>query len=134
MTDNFHNAVVTVGPKAPLEIHRYPTVAPGPEEVQVRVQWTSSTPLHLHQADGGLLVEPPMILGSSSAGVVVAAGREVTHLAVGDPVFGFTRQNDKEKAHQEYVTAPAWCYGKVCLRKQRDRHRRRAFYNCSSLH
>lgn len=51
-----HSAIVTVGVKAPLEILHVPTVSPRGNQVRVRVEWTASTPLDLHQNDGGLLV------------------------------------------------------------------------------
>lgn len=51
-----HRAVVMVGIKKPLEIMEVPTVKPEGDEVRVRVEWTASTPLDLHQNDGGLLV------------------------------------------------------------------------------
>lgn len=51
-----HEAVVMVGIKKPLETLRVPTVTPQGDEVRVHVEWTASTPLDLHQADGGLLV------------------------------------------------------------------------------
>lgn len=51
-----HKAVVMVGIKKPLSIADVPTVQPQGDEVRVRVEWTASTPLDLHQNDGGLLV------------------------------------------------------------------------------
>lgn len=51
-----HKAVVMVGIKKPLDIADVPTVQPQGDEVRVRVEWTASTPLDLHQNDGGLLV------------------------------------------------------------------------------
>jgi NADPH:quinone reductase-like Zn-dependent oxidoreductase len=87
-----HPAVVTVAKGAPLEIHQVPTVKPKEGEVRVRNEWTASTPLDLHQADGGLLVNPPQILGDGVAGIVVEAGPN-SRLSVGDRVFGFTYRN-----------------------------------------
>ncbi|OCK73912.1 GroES-like protein [Lepidopterella palustris CBS 459.81] len=101
-----HSAIVTVGLKAPLEIHQVPTVAPQEGEVRVRVEWTASTPLDLHQNDGGLLVKHPQVLGDGIAGLVVEAGPAVKRLQVGDKVFGFAWREQKEKAHQEFSTVP----------------------------
>ena len=81
-----HSAVVTVAAHAPLEILRVPTVAPGVGEVRVRVEWTASTPLDLHQNDGGLLVKHPQVLGDGIAGTVVEVGPEVNNLKHGDKV------------------------------------------------
>lgn len=113
MTARTHSALMIVGPRQPYEIHQVPTVAPQADEVLVKVLWTSSTPLDLHRADGGLLVDPPFIGGSSCAGVVVEAGSAVDRLKPGDRVFGFGRQEPKEMPHQEFVTGGAWSFGKV---------------------
>lgn len=81
-----HAVVVTTAARAPLEIHQVPTPEVGEGEVQVRVEWTASTPLDLHQSDGGLLVQHPQALGSGSAGSVVKVGLGVKNLKVGDKV------------------------------------------------
>ncbi|KAK7756224.1 hypothetical protein SLS62_001817 [Diatrype stigma] len=112
-TTRTHSALMIVGPRQPYEIHQVPTVSPQADEVLVRVLWTSSTPLDLHRADGGLLVDPPFIGGSSCAGVVVEAGAAVDRLRPGDRVFGFGRQEPKEMPHQEFVTGGAWSFGKI---------------------
>lgn len=101
-----HDAVVTVGIRAPLEIHKVPTVTPGKGEVRVRVEWTASTPLDLHQNDGGLLVKHPQVLGDSVAGTIVEIGPDVKRLKLGTRVFGFTWRNQTEKAHQVYCMTP----------------------------
>jgi NADPH:quinone reductase-like Zn-dependent oxidoreductase len=101
-----HAAVVTVATRAPLEIRQVPTIHPSEGEVRVRVEWTASTPLDLHQADGGLLVKHPQVLGDGVAGTVVEVGPGVKRLKVNDEVFGFTWRSQKEKAHQTYATVP----------------------------
>lgn len=108
-----HAAVATVGLKAPLAIVQVPTVTPTGEQVRVRVEWTASTPLDLHQNDGGLLVKHPQVLGDGTAGTVVETGPEVKNLSVGDKVFGFTWRSQQEKAHQEFCTAEEWLFAKV---------------------
>ncbi|KAI1439526.1 GroES-like protein [Annulohypoxylon stygium] len=113
MAARTHDALVIVAPRAPYEIHQYPTISPVEDEILVHVKWTASTPLDLHQADGGLLVEPPYRTGSTSAGVVVEVGPDVKHFNVGDRVFGYAHQQPKWKAHQEYATAPEWVFAKV---------------------
>ncbi|KAI1384810.1 GroES-like protein [Hypoxylon trugodes] len=113
MSGKTHNSLVIVAPRAPYEVHQVPTITPTGDEIRIHVKWTASTPLDLHQADGGLLIEPPQRTGSSSAGVVVEVGPDVKHLKVGDRVFGFAHQQPKWKAHQEYATAPEWVFGKV---------------------
>ncbi|MCJ1311654.1 hypothetical protein MMC25_005327 [Agyrium rufum] len=99
-----HKAIVTVAVRAPLEIMEVPTVQPVGREVRVKVQWTASTPLDLHQNDGGLLVKFPQILGDSVAGIVEEVGLRVRNLAVGDQAFGFCFAELKCGGQQEFVT------------------------------
>lgn len=141
MSTRTHNAVATVAIRAPLEIIQVPTVQPVNREVRMRVEWTASTPLDLHQNDGGLLVKHPQILGSSVAGTVVEVGPEVRNLAIGDQVsqteklefypristvltraqvFGFCFEEAKCKAQQEFVTVPETSLGKVNNKKGSD--------------
>lgn len=108
-----HPAVVTTSIHGPLETVQVATIPPSVGEARVRVEWTASTPLDLHQNDGGLLVKHPQVLGDSIAGTVVEAGAEVKSLAVGDKVFGFGWREQKEKAYQEFVTMPEFLLGKV---------------------
>ncbi|MDI1491298.1 MAG: hypothetical protein OHK93_002507 [Ramalina farinacea] len=108
-----HAAIVTVSPRSPLQVLQLPTPVPTANEVLIRNLWTASTPLDLHQADGGLLVTHPQVLGDGTAGTVTAVGPEVKRLKVGDRVFGFTWRNPKEKAHQEFVCAPEKLLGVV---------------------
>ncbi|KAL7626470.1 hypothetical protein AAE478_003242 [Parahypoxylon ruwenzoriense] len=112
-TTRTHNSLVIVAPRAPYEIHQYPTISPTGDEIMVHVKWTASTPLDLHQADGGLLIQYPERTGSSLACVVVQVGPDVKHFRVGDAVFGFAHQQPHWKAHQEYATAPEWVFGKI---------------------
>lgn len=108
-----HSAVATIGLKTPLAIIQVPTVKPTGEQVRVRVEWTASTPLDLHQNDGGLLVNHPQVLGDSTAGTVVEVGTDTKRLKVGDKVFGFTWRSPMEKSHQEYCTADEWQFAQV---------------------
>jgi NADPH:quinone reductase-like Zn-dependent oxidoreductase len=110
-----HYAVATVGTKAPLGIIQVPTITPTGNQVRVRVEWTASTPLDLHQNDGGLLVTHPQVLGDGTAGTVVEVGPEVKRLKVGDKVFGFTWRVQAEKAHQEFCTTDEWLLAIVSL-------------------
>ncbi|OIW35574.1 zinc-binding dehydrogenase [Coniochaeta ligniaria NRRL 30616] len=110
-----HPAVVTTAPRAPLATLTVPTVPPGPGQVLIHVLWTSSTPLDLHQADGGLLITHPALMGSSYGGVVAQLGPEQPrdHLRVGDKVFGFTFRGDEEKCHQTYMTTDWYMVSKL---------------------
>jgi NADPH:quinone reductase-like Zn-dependent oxidoreductase len=113
-----HKAVATFGPRTPLKLIDVPTITPTGNEIRVLVHWTASTPLDLHQADGGLLVQPPQVLGDGAAATVVEVGDEVKRFKVGDSVFGFTWRNQQEKAHQTYITAPENLFAFVSIRNE----------------
>lgn len=102
-----------MGTKAKLDLIEVPTIKLTGNQVRVRNEWTASTPLDLHQNDGGLLVKHPQVLGDGTAGTVVEAGPDVKRLKVGDKVFGFTWRSQVEKAHQEFVTDEEWLLAKV---------------------
>lgn len=91
-----------------------PVHPPSAGEVVVRVQWTASTPLDLHRADGGLLIPSyPFVQGAGgAAGTVVAVGSggDLKGLRVGDQVAAFAFQTAD---HQEYITIPAYLASKV---------------------
>lgn len=108
-----HFAVATVGVKAKLELIEVPTIKPTGNQVRVHNEWTASTPLDLHQNDGGLLVNHPQVLGDGTAGTVVELGPNVKRLKLGDKVFGFTWRSQAEKAHQEFVTTEEWLLAEV---------------------
>ncbi|KAK3949371.1 chaperonin 10-like protein [Pseudoneurospora amorphoporcata] len=100
-----HPAVVITAPRAPLSILYRPTEAPGPGEALVHVEWTTSTPLDLHHADGGLLIDPPHVGGSSFGGTVIALGPAPSDasvaaahnkLSVGDQVFSMAWREPRE--------------------------------------
>lgn len=123
-----HRAIAVTRPRSPLALITRPTTPPSPTEALVRVTWTSSAPIDLHRADGGLGVpsspdtEAPFILGCTFGGTVVALGSDLlsgsdsasSHLRVGDEVFGFVQDGDDRQAgFQEYVAVPAWRVSKL---------------------
>ena len=110
-----HAAIATLSKKGRLGSMQVPTIKPQGDQVRVRVQWTASTPLDIHQNDGGLLVTYPQVLGDGMAGTVVEVGDSVKRLKVGDEVFGFTWRNQGEKAHQEFCTTNEWLLALVRL-------------------
>lgn len=109
-----HQAIGAVKPRALLETFQRQTVNPGPGQVLVKSEWTASTPLDLHQADGGLgISEWPHVLGDNTAGTVVKVGDGVEHLAVGDKVFGFVWRSNQERPYQTFLTTDAYLLGKI---------------------
>ncbi|KAF4417825.1 Zn-dependent oxidoreductase [Fusarium acutatum] len=110
-------AIVLLAKRTPFAFQTVPVYPPAPGEVLVRVAWTSSTPLDLHRADGGLLIsEYPQQMGSGgAAGKVVAVGDggDLKGLSVGDRVVSFAFHGGKEANHQEYITIPAYLASKI---------------------
>ncbi|KAF4446624.1 hypothetical protein F53441_9755 [Fusarium austroafricanum] len=110
-------AIVLPAKRTLFSSQTVPVYLPSPGEVLVRVAWTSSTPLDLHRADGGLLIsEYPYQMGSGgAAGKVVAVGDggDLKGLSVGDRVVAFAFHGEKEANHQEYITIPAYLASKI---------------------
>ena len=65
-----------------------PTPAPGPEQVQIRVNWSSvcGTDLHIYMGEFKNRVKYPRILGHEFAGVIESVGSAVQNLKPGDRV------------------------------------------------
>ncbi|KAK7909184.1 Zinc-binding dehydrogenase, partial [Apiospora marii] len=113
-TPRTHLAVAFAAARQPLRAVRVPTASPQGDEILIRSRFTASTPLDLHRADGGLLQKPGDIFGSTTAGVVEEVGPGASgRLRVGDRVFGWAFQEPRFRAHQEFVTAPEWMFGKI---------------------
>ena len=84
------NPSLHVTPSHILELKSTPIPRPSPTQVLLHVRATGicGSDLHLwHRGSiGPLVVDRPCVLGHEAAGVVVAAGSAVRHLAVGDRV------------------------------------------------
>ncbi|KAF7545897.1 hypothetical protein G7Z17_g8819 [Cylindrodendrum hubeiense] len=110
-------AVALPGKRTPFVELVVPVYPPVAGEVVIRVQWTASTPLDLHRADGGLLIQKyPSLTGSGgAAGTVVAIGEggDLKGLEIGDRVVAFAFHGGKEANHQEYITIPAYLASKI---------------------
>jgi len=82
-------ACVFHGPGRPLTVEEIPDPTPGELEVVVKVGrcGVCGTDLHLTQADAGPYgAKPGTVLGHEFSGEIVALGREVSALKVGDAV------------------------------------------------
>lgn len=105
------------GKRVPYTEISTPVYPPEAGEVVVKVQWTASTPLDLHRADGGLLIPsyPAQTGSGGAAGTVVAVGPggDLKGLKIGDEVAAFAFHGGKEANHQEYITIPAYLASKV---------------------
>lgn len=85
-------AIAITGFGADPEIMQLPAPEPGPREVFVRMRAAGYNPVDVKVANGAMKgMVPftfPLILGTDGAGVVEAAGAEVTAFSPGDEVFG----------------------------------------------
>ncbi|KAI1880305.1 hypothetical protein JX265_001926 [Neoarthrinium moseri] len=113
MSARTHSALVLVGQREPFEIHQRPTITPEGSDILIDSKFTASTPLDLHRADGGLLIEPPQVLGAVTVGVVEEIGPNVTLFKPGDRVFGWAHEGNVQAAHQERITAPDWKFARI---------------------
>jgi NADPH:quinone reductase-like Zn-dependent oxidoreductase len=78
----------------PLEAVRVPVEQPATDQVLIRVAASSLNPLEYKLADLNFMGRtPPVVLGLDVAGVVVAVGKGVTGLAVGDAVAAMADLN-----------------------------------------
>jgi NADPH:quinone reductase-like Zn-dependent oxidoreductase len=114
---SFQKAVALPAKRTPLIELSTPVHPPAAGEVVVHVQWTASSPLDLHRADGGLLIPsyPSLQGGGGAAGIIAAVGSsgDLKGLKVGDRVSAFAFHGDKEANQQEYITIPAYLASKI---------------------
>ncbi|KAJ3945752.1 uncharacterized protein N0V96_004092 [Colletotrichum fioriniae] len=113
-----HKAVATPAKRAPLILLDRETTPPGPGEILILNEWTASSPLDLHRADGGLLCNHPEVMGGGAAGTVVAVGpnqdpEDAERLKPGDKIFTFAFHHFSERAHQDFATVPAYLVSKL---------------------
>ncbi|CCF44427.1 zinc-binding dehydrogenase [Colletotrichum higginsianum] len=108
-----HKAVATPAKRAPLLLIDRETRLPGEGEVLIQNQWTASSPLDLHRADGGLLCTYPEVMGGGAAGTVVTVGSGVERLRAGDQIFTFSFHDFGERAHQDFATVPEYLVSKL---------------------
>lgn len=80
-------AAVFTGPNQPLEMRELQiSDQPGPNEVLVKIAASGVCHSDLHALSGEWETPAPLVLGHEGAGVVIAAGSEVTGLEIGDHV------------------------------------------------
>ncbi|KAM0327519.1 hypothetical protein ACHAQA_005809 [Verticillium albo-atrum] len=115
-----HPAVAILAPRQPLTLIDAPTHKPQAGEVVVKVDWAAIAPYHIHQTDGGLVIDGyPYILGDTFAGTVAQVGpgpHTGPELQPGDQVVGYSFRNvdgGKEAALQTYVTLPSFLLGRA---------------------
>ncbi|KAL1839845.1 hypothetical protein VTJ49DRAFT_1076 [Mycothermus thermophilus] len=128
-----HLAIGLTSPFSPKPLSLVTLPTPShlqPDEALIRVTHTGSSPLDLHRAAGGFLVDPnraeqgQFILGTAVGGTVVALGEAAAAgavtakhdppLRVGDRVVGFVMDGDARSAgFQEYAAVQVWRLSRV---------------------
>jgi (R,R)-butanediol dehydrogenase/meso-butanediol dehydrogenase/diacetyl reductase len=80
-------AAVFVGPRKPLQLQELPDPEPGPEDVVLKIHRCGICATDLHMTEDHAFAAPPgFVLGHERGAEVVAVGREVGRLKVGDHV------------------------------------------------
>ncbi|MEL6636984.1 MAG: NADPH:quinone oxidoreductase family protein [Bacteroidota bacterium] len=93
------------GPPSDLVLREFPSPVPGPKDVLIEVRACSVNFPDTLIIQGKYQYKPelPFTPGNDIAGVVKAVGAQVTHLSVGQEVFGFVMRG----GFAEEVVAPA---------------------------
>lgn len=86
-------AAVLYQANEPLRLERVEVLAPGPEEVQVRMQAAGVCHSDLHVMKGDLPMKMPIILGHEGAGIIEAVGSRVKSVKPGDHVIPIWRMS-----------------------------------------
>lgn len=82
-----HTAIVTTA-KGEIATVQVPTIAPGPSEVLIKIEYAALIPFDTYVVDLGFFVESyPARFGCNAAGTVIKVGKDVQGLAIGDQVF-----------------------------------------------
>ena len=96
------------GPDA-ITLHTLPVPEIGPDEILIRVELAGVGVWDPYEREGGFAemygTKPtfPYLLGSDSAGTVVAVGERVSRFQEGDRAYAFTLGNPKGGSYAEYV-------------------------------
>jgi Zn-dependent alcohol dehydrogenase len=104
-------AAINVEVGGRLEIDDLEIGDPGPTHVIVKQFATGVCHSQLHQLHNPTLPRP-LVLGHESTGVVVAQGREVTHIHEGDRVMLTWVQRDRMESTPDPMPWPATYHGK----------------------
>jgi len=92
-----------------ITLHTLPVPEIGPDEVLIRVELAGVGVWDPFEREGGFAqmsgTEPqfPYVLGSDSAGTVVAVGERVRRFREGDRAYAFTLGNPKGGSYAEYI-------------------------------
>jgi len=98
-------AAIYLEPKKPLVVDEVEFADPGPDQVLVKLfsSGVCHSQLHTMQRPARKGQSLPALLGHESTGVVVAKGRDVTHVKEGDHVITTWVDRDSAKTNQPMV-------------------------------
>jgi NADPH:quinone reductase len=101
-------AIDRFGPPSVLRLHTLPVPEPGPREILIAIHTAGVGGWDESIRDGSWRTSPgrpkfPMVLGTDSAGIVVAKGARVRRFRVGDRVYGYSAENTKGGFYAEFV-------------------------------
>jgi len=101
--------VKQIGSPEALEVVEIPKPAPGPKQALVKIEVSGINYIDVYFRTGLYKADLPFTPGMEAAGVVEAAGPEVTEVAVGDRVaYAMARGS-----YAEYAVVPAWQLVKI---------------------
>jgi threonine dehydrogenase-like Zn-dependent dehydrogenase len=89
MQNAMMKAAVYVGPRC-LSVEPTPVPEPGPSDVLIRVHVCGICGSDIHSYKSGMYIEPGQIMGHEFMGVAAIVGGDVSGVAEGDRVTGFT--------------------------------------------
>lgn len=102
-------AAVFIKPGQPLEIQELPDPVPGPGEVVLRIERCGICGTDLHFTEGHGIVYPAnFVPGHENGAEVVALGKGVDHLKIGDPVVPHSTRGCGTCA-ECLAGSPFWC-------------------------
>jgi NADPH:quinone reductase len=103
-------AIDRFGPPSVLKMHELPLPRIGARDVLIAVHTAGVGSWDPDQRSGEWGAEDahfPLVLGADGSGTVVALGKQVRRLRVGDRVYAYVFGDDKPGCDAEYVAAPA---------------------------
>jgi NADPH2:quinone reductase len=87
-----------------MQLVEIPTPAPGPKQALIKIAASGVNFIDVYFRTGLYKADPPIVLGMEAAGVVEAAGPDVSEVAKGDRVaYAMTRGS-----YAEYAVVPSW--------------------------
>jgi NADPH:quinone reductase len=109
-------AIDRYGPPSVLTVHDLPVPRPAPNEVLIALEWAGVGSWDASIRDGSWKAKKPrfpLVIGVDGAGIVIAAGRRVRRLRVGDRVYAYEFGNPKGGFYAPFAVAHADCVDRV---------------------